>query len=35
MEDFKNIQNTLEKVTVTVDSLKLWVEDAIANGKIS
>jgi len=34
LEDFKNIQETLENVSLTVDSLKLWVEDAIANGKI-
>lgn len=34
MEDFKQIQNDLEKMSLAVDSLKLWVSNTIASGKI-
>lgn len=31
--DFLTIQDNLEKLSLTVDSLKLWLENAIANGQ--
>lgn len=34
MKDFKQIQNDLEKMAMAVDSLKLWVSNTIASGKI-
>ncbi|MCR5733240.1 MAG: helix-turn-helix transcriptional regulator [Lachnospiraceae bacterium] len=34
MTDFCNIQNELDKISQTVDSLRLWVEGAIASGRI-
>lgn len=34
MEDFKKIQSDLEKMALAVDSLKLWVNNTIASGKI-
>ncbi len=34
MPDFIEIQNTLEKISLSVDSLKLWVQHQIINGKI-
>lgn len=33
-KDFVTIQEMLTKVSATVDSLQLWVEKSIANGKI-
>ncbi len=33
-DDFINIQRTLEQISLAVDSLKMWVEDSIVNGKI-
>lgn len=33
-EDFAKIQNELEKVSMAVEALQLWVEKAIADGKI-
>ena len=35
MPDFLKIQKQLESISATVDSLKLWVSDAIADGSIS
>ena len=32
--DFSNIQNQLSQISTAVDSLKLWVEKTIADGKI-
>lgn len=32
--DFVAIQNTLDKISLSVDSLKLWVQSQIVNGKI-
>ncbi len=32
--DFTSIQLTLDKISIAVDSLKMWVEDSIANGKM-
>ena len=32
--DFVQIQNTLEKISITVETLQLWSEQMIANGKI-
>lgn len=32
--DFKAIQSELEKMAVTIESLKLWVDNTIATGKI-
>lgn len=34
MEDFVKIQNELEKMSIVVDTLKLWSEQMIADGKI-
>lgn len=34
MDDFKRIQSQLEQISLSVDSLKLWVEQSIADGKI-
>ena len=33
-EDFERIQAQLEQITIAVDSLKLWVSQAIADGKM-
>ena len=33
-EDFANIQDELEKISMAVESLQLWVEKSIAEGKI-
>ena len=35
LEDFIRIQNELECISVTVDSLKLWTEKMLATGKIN
>ena len=32
--DFLLIQNRLEKLSLSIDSLKLWLENAIANGQL-
>lgn len=32
--DFKRIQTELEKMSITIDTLKLWVENTIISGKI-
>ncbi len=32
--DFKRIQKQLAEISMAVDSLQLWVQQAIANGKI-
>lgn len=34
-EDFERIQNQLEQIALSVDSLQLWVKKAIVDGKIS
>ena len=34
LEDFARIQAQLEKITATVDSLKLWIDRAISEGSI-
>lgn len=34
-EDFERIQNQLSQISMAVDSLQLWVQKAIADGKIS
>ena len=34
MEDFLEIQNKLEKISITVEALQLWGEKTIAEGKI-
>lgn len=34
-EDFERIQNQLAQIALSVDSLQLWVQKAIADGKIS
>ncbi len=33
--DFVSIQNKLEKIALTVDTLQLWVQDMIAKGNIN
>lgn len=33
-EDFERIQNQLSQISLAVDSLQLWVQKAIVNGKI-
>ena len=35
MTDFQTIQEQLSKISLSVESLRLWVEDTIANGKIT
>lgn len=32
--DFKRIQTELEKMSITIDTLKLWVDNTIMSGKI-
>ena len=34
VEDFVKIQETLEKISITVETLQLWSEQMIADGKI-
>ena len=34
VEDFVKIQEDLEKISITVETLQLWVEQMLANGKI-
>ena len=34
LEDFVNIQKELERIAITVDTLQLWTEKMIADGKI-
>ena len=34
IEDFINIQQSLEKISITVETLQLWVERMLASGKI-
>lgn len=34
MKDFKNIQEQLSQISLTIDSLSLWVKKAIAEGNI-
>ena len=34
MPDFMNIQEQLEKMSITIDSLKLWVDNSIASGEL-
>lgn len=34
IEDFVRIQKELEKISVTVETLQLWVEKMLATGKI-
>ena len=35
LEDFKKIQEQLEYISMAIDSLQLWVEKAIMDGKIA
>lgn len=35
IEDFINIQESLEKISITVETLQLWVERMLATGKIN
>lgn len=35
IDDFINIQNELERISLTVESLQLWSEQMLANGKIN
>lgn len=34
LEDFVKIQNELERISITVDTLRLWSEQMLANGSI-
>jgi len=34
LQDFVNIQNELKRISMTVDTLKLWTEEMLAEGKI-
>ncbi len=34
MDDFVSIQEELEKISITVETLQLWSEQMIASGKI-
>lgn len=33
-DDFKNIKKTLDKISLSVDTLQLWVDQAVADGLI-
>ena len=35
LKDFVHIQNELERISITVESLQLWAEQMIAQGKIN
>lgn len=35
INDFNRIKDLLEKISITTDSLKLWVDNAIANGSFA
>lgn len=35
LDDFIDIQNKLEKISITVEALQLWTEQMVANGKIN
>ena len=35
MEDFKHIQEQLEQISMAIDSLQLWMQKAIVDGRIS
>ncbi len=35
MKDFENIKDRLEEISLAIDSLKLWVQKAIAEGRYS
>ena len=35
LEDFVNIQDELEKISITIETLQLWTEQMIANKKIN
>lgn len=35
INDFKKIQEKLNQISISIDALQLWVEKAIADGKIS
>ena len=35
MADFLTIQNQLDNISATADSLKLWISDALASGRIN
>lgn len=34
LPDFINIQDQLDKMSITIDSLKLWVDNSIASGEL-
>ena len=34
IDDFVRIQKELERISVTVETLQLWVEKMLANGRI-
>lgn len=34
LSDFLNIQSELDKMSLTIDSLKLWVDNSIASGEL-
>ena len=34
LDDFVRIQKELERISVTVETLQLWVEKMLANGRI-
>ena len=34
MKDFKKIQEQLSQISMAIDSLQLWIQKAIADGKI-
>ncbi len=35
MEDFKEIKKDLEQMSMTIDSMQLWLENMVADGKIN
>ena len=35
LPDFVEIKNELDKMALTIDSLRLWIDNAIAEGQLS
>ena len=34
LKDFKNIKNQLDRISISIETLKLWVDKTIADGKL-
>ena len=35
IKDFKTIKSDLEKMSLTIDSMQMWISNKIAEGKVS